>query len=66
MHRLYRCPKTGVRVQSYACIKAADDAYEIVTCNICRGVHLIDARTGKVASEESDARVSGMAVGGAH
>lgn len=58
MHRLYRCPNTGLRVQSYACIKTADGAYEIVTCTICRGVHLIDARTGEVLGDEKDARVS--------
>jgi hypothetical protein len=61
MHRLYRCPNTGVRVQSYACIKTADDAYEIVTCNICRGVHLIDRASGRMLSEDEDAKVSEMA-----
>jgi hypothetical protein len=68
MHRLYRCPNTGLRVQSYACIKTADGAYELVTCTICRGVHLIDARTGKVLGDEKDARVSGTghAVGSRH
>jgi hypothetical protein len=58
MHRLYRCPNTGLRVQSYACIKTAHGAYEVVTCTICRGVHLIDARTGEVFGDEKDARVS--------
>jgi hypothetical protein len=61
MHRLYRCPNMGVRVQSYACIKTADDAYEIVTCNICRGVHLIDRASGRMLSEDEDAKVSEMA-----
>jgi hypothetical protein len=61
LHRLYRCPNTGVRVQSYACIKTADDGYEIVTCNICRGVHLIDRASGRVLSEDQDAKVSEMA-----
>jgi hypothetical protein len=61
MHRLYRCPNTGVRVQSYACIKTANDGYEIVTCNICRGVHLIDRASGRVLSEDEDAKVSEMA-----
>ena len=53
-------------MQSYARVKTGDGAYEVVTCTICRGVHLIDARTGKVVSEENDARVSRTAVGGAH
>jgi hypothetical protein len=58
---IYRCPNTGLRVQSYACVKTSDGAYEVVTCTICRGVHLIDATTGKVLGEEKDARVSGTA-----
>ena len=62
----YRCPNSGLRVQSYARVRTADGAYEVVTYTICRGVHLIDARTGKVVSEENDARVSRTAVGGAH
>jgi hypothetical protein len=52
MHRSYRCPNTGLRVQSYACIKTADGAHEVVTCNICRSVHLIDLTTGKVLGED--------------
>jgi hypothetical protein len=54
MHRLYRCPNTGLRVQSYACIKTADGAYEVATCTICRGVHLIDPATGKVLAKASE------------
>jgi hypothetical protein len=60
MHRLYRCPNTDLRVQSYACIKTADGAYELVTCNICKDVHLIDRTTGKVLGDDKDARVSEM------
>jgi hypothetical protein len=68
MRRLYRCPNTGLRVQSYACIKTADGAYEVVICTICRGVHLIDARTGTVLGDEKDARVSetGHAIASRH
>jgi len=58
MHRLYRCPNTGFHVQSYACIKTSDDAYEVVTCTICRGVHLIDPATGRVLGEDKDAEAS--------
>jgi hypothetical protein len=58
VHRLYRCPNTSLRVQSYACIKTADGAYEVVTCNICRGVHLIDPATGKALGEDKEAKVS--------
>jgi hypothetical protein len=65
MHRLYRCPNKGLRIQSFASIKTADGAYEVVTCTICRGVHLIDATTGKVVSEENGARISRTTVAGA-
>jgi hypothetical protein len=60
MHRVYRCPNTGVRVQSYACIKTVDGVYEVVTCNICRGVHLIDRASGGVLGGDKDAKVSEM------
>lgn len=62
MHRSYRCPNTGLRVQSYACIRTSDGAYEVVTCTICRGVHLIDPATEKVLGEDRDAKVSEAAM----
>jgi hypothetical protein len=58
MRRIYRCPNTGLRVQSYGCIKTADGAYEIATCNICKDVHLIDRATGKVLGKDRDAKAS--------
>ena len=61
MHRLYRCPNTRARVQSYGCIKTADGAYEDVTCNICRGVHLVDRATGRVVGKDKDVKGSEMA-----
>jgi hypothetical protein len=57
MQRSYRCPNTGLRVQSYACIKTADGAYEVVTCNVCRDVHWIEPVTGKVLAEDKDTKV---------
>lgn len=63
VHRLYRCPNTGLRVQSYASIKTADDGYEVVTCNICRGVHLIDTATGRVLGEDKNANSEMARVG---
>jgi hypothetical protein len=62
MHRLYRCPNTGLRVQSYACIRTSDGAYEVVTCTICRGVHLIDPATGRAFDEDNNANVSEAAM----
>jgi hypothetical protein len=49
-------------VQSYACIRTSDGAYEVVTCTICKGVHLIDPATGRVLGEEEDAKVSEAAM----
>jgi hypothetical protein len=57
----YRCPNTGFRVQSYACIKTSDGAYEVVTCTICRGVHLVDTATGKALGEDKVVKDSGTA-----
>jgi hypothetical protein len=62
MRRSYHCPHTGLRVQSYACIRTSDGAYEVVTCTICKGVHLIDPATGRVLGEEEDAKVSEAAM----
>jgi hypothetical protein len=45
-------------VQSYACIRTSDGAYEVVTCTICRGVHVIDLVTGKVLGEDKETKVS--------
>ena len=61
MHRVYRCPNAGVRVQSYACIKTADGVYEVVTCTICKRGHLIDRASGRVLGEDKDTKVSEMA-----
>jgi hypothetical protein len=58
MHRSYRRPNTGLRVQSYACIRTSDGAYEVVACTICKSVHWIDPATGSVLDEKEDAKVS--------
>ena len=62
MQRSYRCPNTGLRVQSYACIRTSDGAHEVVTCTICRGVHLIDPATGRALGEDKDTKVSEAAM----
>ena len=38
---IYRCPKTGDRVQGFASEDVAEDhhVYEPVTCLICRQIH---------------------------
>ena len=46
---LYRCPTTGQNVQSWAANdgSAADETLT-VTCLVCRRVHLVDPKTGRV------------------
>ncbi len=52
---IYCCPNTGFHVQGYTLGRTSDEndpAYEAVTCGACNGVHLVNARTGKVMGDE--------------
>lgn len=53
---LYRCPNTGFRVQGYAPDDTEDrgDLYDAVTCAACGGVHLVNAKTGKVLGRDDE------------
>jgi hypothetical protein len=55
---IYRCPTTGLKVQGWSADDPAANAgetYEATTCPVCRLVHLVNPRTGKVlAVDESD------------
>ena len=52
---LYRCPNTGFRVQGYAPEKTSDDdVYEVMTCTMCKRVHLVSPTTGKVLGEDEE------------
>jgi hypothetical protein len=52
---IYKCPNTGLRVQGFvADDPAGDGSYQAVTCHACRGVHLVNSRTGKVLGEDDD------------
>ena len=53
---LYRCPVTGYNVQGFVADNPAEkngqidqQVYEPVTCVVCRRIHLVDPKTGKVA-----------------
>ncbi len=49
---LYRCPATGLNVQGLGADQKDapnDNFYEAVTCTFCRGVHLVNPKTGHVA-----------------
>ncbi len=53
---LYRCPKTGYRVQGFSPDDVTDDRhfYESVTCPVCHQIHLVNPATGKVAGEPEE------------
>ncbi len=51
---LYHCPNTGFRVQGYTVdetIPSDHDTYEPVTCLVCKQVHLVNPKTGKLVGE---------------
>jgi len=51
---LYRCPKTGARVQGFTAEDVSEDhhSYEPVTCPVCRQIHHVNPTTGKVLGED--------------
>ncbi|HXX50120.1 MAG TPA: hypothetical protein VEI98_02385 [Xanthobacteraceae bacterium] len=52
---VYRCPITGFNVQGYSADPTPDDdaaTYQMVTCTACARVHLVNAKTGKVAGSD--------------
>ncbi len=56
----YRCPATGYNVQAFVRDDASDadgQVYEMVTCTVCRRIHLVNAKTGHVAGTNSWANV---------
>jgi hypothetical protein len=50
---LYRCPKTGHRVQGFVAEDTSEDqhVYEPVTCLACRQIHHVNPTTGAVIGE---------------
>jgi hypothetical protein len=54
---LYRCPTIGLRVEGWVVddpTKRDEDSYVSMTCLACRGVHLINPKTGKVVGEDEE------------
>ena len=54
---LYRCPATGLNVQGLGADHPDvpnDNVYEAVTCTFCRGVHLVNPKTGHVAGANAN------------
>ena len=51
----YRCPTTGQHVQAWFSDDGSEDGtetYESVPCLACRGIHLVNLKTGKVLGDE--------------
>ena len=57
---MYRCPKTGYRVQGFSAEDISEDhhIYEPVTCPACRQVHHVNPRTGAILGEEGEWAIS--------
>jgi hypothetical protein len=53
---LYRCPKTGYRVQGFASENVVEDhhVYEPVTCPVCHQIHHVNPTTGVVLAKRSN------------
>jgi len=54
---LFRCPITGSEVHGFLVEETSSDdpdAYQPVTCLSCGQIHLVNLRTGKTDSEDSD------------
>ena len=52
----FRCPKTGLKVQSWSDESAGDSSYyEAVECTACRTMHLVNPGTGKVIGSNDPA-----------
>jgi hypothetical protein len=50
---LYRCLVTGYNVQGFvADDPTTDDDFVLMNCLICKRVHLVNPKTGKVAGDE--------------
>jgi hypothetical protein len=57
---MYRCPKTGYRVQGFVAEDTSADAhvYEPVTCPLCHQIHHVNPHSGVVLGEKPNVRLS--------
>jgi hypothetical protein len=53
---VFRCPRTGMRVQTLLSKQGANEArsYEIVTCPACTQFHFINKATGKALGDNTE------------
>ena len=51
---MYRCPKTGYRVQGFSAEDTSEDrhVYEPVTCPVCHQIHHVNPTTGATLGEK--------------
>jgi hypothetical protein len=52
---LYRCPKTGLKVQGWlpdAVPRPDPNTYEAVTCTVCNQMHLVNPWTDRTLGDE--------------
>ena len=52
---VYRCPATGLQVQGWTADDPSENdgsPYRVVTCLMCKRIHLVNPATGKLSSEE--------------
>ena len=61
---LYRCPKTGHRVQGFCAEDIAEDqhVYEPITCLACRQIHHVNPTTGAIIGESRSSTKNGSAL----
>jgi hypothetical protein len=52
---VYRCSKTGYRVQGFVAEDTSEDGhvYEPVTCPVCQQIHHVNPHTGVVLGEKA-------------
>ncbi len=51
---IFKCPRTGLNVQTYLAKEAAEGArrYEVVTCPACTQFHFVNKSTGKLLGKD--------------
>ena len=51
---IFRCPATSMNVQHWLGDDEdmPEDEYEVITCPACKGLHLVNRKTGKVLGQD--------------
>jgi hypothetical protein len=54
---IFRCPKTGFKVQGWSAEETPDDEpdnYETISCTACGQLHLVNRASGSVLGDRED------------